>query len=86
MTFKFIPTTAPTTETPTPSETTSKLPEKQIDCPSGENQTTAFTCGKCSDGFNCAHPKNPILCEEGTYADATSTFCNICEIGIGSRF
>ena len=61
------------------------LQEQPIDCPSGEKQITAFQCGPCPDGYNCLDPNDPTLCQEGTYADETSTSCKTCEKGIGFK-
>ena len=82
MTFKFVPTAAPTTTTTTILTTAAN--DVPVNCEAGKNQTTAFTCADCAPGYTCLDPKNPSLtpCTDGSYADSTSTVCKRCEIGI----
>ena len=85
MTFKFVPTAAPTTTTTT--VTTTAANDVEVNCEVGKNQTTAFTCADCAPGYTCLEPRNPstVPCKDGSYADSTSTVCKRCEIGIVSK-
>ena len=38
-------------------------------------------CQSCSDGYNCADPKNPFICENGTIPSDDKLSCVDCEVG-----